>query len=80
MDNPNTSDMADTTNEATDNMHADEEAQGPMPGVPPLPPTPAPVLEDHVARERQSIKDWVRMELHMMAHGASHEDRVANNP
>jgi hypothetical protein len=49
-------------------------------GVPPLPRTPAPELADHMARERQGFKDWVRMELHLFKHDVSHEDRVAQNP
>jgi hypothetical protein len=53
----------------------------PMPKtIPPVPTSPVREFADHIDRERQMFKDWVRQELHLAAHGMSHEDRVKENP
>ena len=48
--------------------------------VPPMPENPPRHFTDHVDRERQALKDWVRKEIHLAIYGVSHEDRVRENP
>jgi hypothetical protein len=50
------------------------------PSIPPVPETPVREFADHMDRAQQAVKDWVRKELHLFAHGMSHEDRVKENP
>lgn len=48
--------------------------------APPMPETPAREFADHMDRAQQAVKDWVRKELHLHAHGVSLADRIVENP
>lgn len=46
------------------------------------PPAESVVREfaDHIDRERQAFKDWVRKEIGLLVQGKSHDERAAENP
>ena len=46
------------------------------------PPAESPLREfaDHMDRERQAFKDWVRKEIGLLMQNKSHDERVAENP
>lgn len=48
--------------------------------APPMPETPMREFADHMDRAQQAVKDWVRKELHLHAHGVSLPDRIKANP
>lgn len=52
----------------------------PANAVPPMPETPVREFADHMDRAQQAVKDWVRKELHLHAHGVSLPDRIKANP
>lgn len=46
------------------------------------PPAEGTIREfaDHIDRERQMFKDWVRKEIGLLVQGKSHDERAAENP
>ena len=44
------------------------------------PELPVREFADHMDRAQQAVKDWVRKEMHLAAHGLSLEDRVKETP
>lgn len=46
------------------------------------PPAEGTIREfaDHIDRERQAVKDWVRKEIGLLVQGKSHDERAQENP